>query len=356
MMWHRQATPLAGMDDIMKILITGITGRVGANIGKSLVDEGHDVRGLVWHGDRQDEKLSLIGAEIVEGDLSVSSDVLRATDGCEAIFHLGAAFQAGGPFTPEQYFDINVKGSFNVLEAALAQGDRLKHVIVTSTDATMFKYPSGGISDPLREDTLPLSTTGWYGYSKILTEHLADRYFRAEGLPVTVFRFANVWGAGEAIDFPQFYLRTFIEQLEGRDDEESRSAYETMVSAYQGERHLIVAQDRNGRSWKKHLVETRDLVHAYERALGNACTFGKTYQLASREPFVWSKVIPYIAGELGASWTAVRLPIAPTYYEYDLSAARDDFGYMPWLSMTDIVDEAIRYKRDGGGDIIATRF
>jgi nucleoside-diphosphate-sugar epimerase len=35
-----------------------------------------------------------------------------------------------------------------------------------------------------------------YGYSKILNEHLADRYWRASQLPVTVIRFANAWGAG----------------------------------------------------------------------------------------------------------------------------------------------------------------
>src|SRR5207302_1438035 len=115
--------------------------------------------------------------------------------------HLGAAFQAGGPFTPGQYFDTNVKGTFNILEAALALGDGLRHLIVTSTDATMEKYPPDGIAEPLSEDSLPLSTTGWYGYSKVLTEHLVDRYVRAERLPATIIRFANVWGAGEVLEF-----------------------------------------------------------------------------------------------------------------------------------------------------------
>ena len=81
---------------------------------------GHDITGFVFPGDSQADKVAQIGADIVEGDLASSRDVANAADGAEAIFHLGAAFQAGGPFTPEQYFDINVKGTFNVLEAASA--------------------------------------------------------------------------------------------------------------------------------------------------------------------------------------------------------------------------------------------
>ena len=100
----------------MKILVTGITGRVGANIANRFIENGHDVRGFVWPGDRMAENMNRVGAEIVEGDLRSHEDVMSAAAGRDTIFHLGAAFQAGGPFTPEQYFDVNVKGLFNVLE------------------------------------------------------------------------------------------------------------------------------------------------------------------------------------------------------------------------------------------------
>ncbi len=337
----------------MRILITGITGRVGANVAKRFVELGHDVTGFVWPGDRQSEKISQIGADIVEGDLASSSDVNAAIDGAEAIFHLGAAFQAGGPFTPEQYFDINVKGTFNILEAAL-QSDRIKHVIHTSTDATMDKYPPEGVEEPIREDSLPLVSTGWYGYTKVLTEHLVDRYVRSEALPATVFRFANAWGAGEALDFAQFHMRTFMEMLEGSTDPAAREAYEQMSIAYDGEPHLIVAADSNGRPWKKHLVEVRDIIHGYENALANPATFGKTYQLASREPFRWDVMIPYIADKLKAPFTQVNLPITPTFYEYDLSAAKRDFGYDPPLTLHEMIEEAIAHRNTGEGEIIPT--
>ncbi len=337
----------------MRILVTGISGRVGSNVAQRFVELGHEVVGFVWPGDRQADKVAQIGAEIIEGDLAINSEVAAAAECADVIFHLGAAFQAGGPFKPEQYFDINVKGTFNVLEAALNLGDRLKHVIVTSTDATMNKYPPYGIEEPIAESSLPLVTTQWYGYSKVLTEHLVNRYVLAESLPATIFRFANAWGAGEALEHPQFHLKTFIDQLSGSNVPEQGRALKWMVEAYQGEPHLIVAQDVNGRPWKKHFVEVRDIVHAYERAIGNPATFGKVYQIASREPYRWDAVIPYMAERLNAPYSSVRLPITPTYYEYDLSTSQGDFGYDPPLTIRDMIDEAISH-RSGKGSIIPT--
>ena len=342
----------------MKILITGITGRVGANIAQSFLTRGHQVRGLVWPGDRQAAKMQSLGAEIVEGDLASFIDVKDALEGQEVVLHLGAAFQAGGPFTPEQYFDTNVKGTFNVLESALGLGGHLKHVIITSTDATMFKYPEGGIVDPIREDSLPLSTTDWYGYSKVLCEQLFARYWAHHGLCATTIRFANVWGAGEILNFHQFHLKTFLHQFKNRTDVAGKKTYEFLKeedAKSGGGRRLIVARDVNGRPWKKHQIEVRDIVHGYEKMVGNPNTFGKVYQLGSKEPFTWDVLIPYISEKTGIPYSTVDLPMNPTFYEYDLSAAKNDFGYSPTLTLKNMVDEAIRYQTEGGGEIIPTK-
>jgi UDP-glucose 4-epimerase len=338
----------------MRLLITGITGRVGANVAHSFLQNGHDVRGFVWPGDRQTGKMRAVGAEIVEGDLASSADVNAAAEGREVILHLGAAFQAGGPFTPEQYMDTNVKGTFNVLQAALALGDQLKHVIVTSTDATMFKYPPTGIDEPIAEDTLPLVSTDWYSYSKILCEHLVNRYCRHENLRATVIRFANVWGAGEILKFPSFHLASFVHQFKSRTDNAGRATYESLQQEDDGEPRLIVARDANGRPWKKHNIEVRDIVHAYQKAIGNPDTFGKVYQIGSRAPFMWDELIPYMSQKTGIPFSVIDLAMTPNYYEFDLSAAHTDFGYDPQLSVFDMVDEAIRYGEQGRGGIIPT--
>lgn len=339
----------------MKILITGITGRIGSNVARFFIDKGHSVRGFVWPKDRQSTKLKQLGAEIVEGDLAHSPDVASAAADQEIILHLGAAFEAGGPFTPEQYFDTNIKGTFNILEAATSQAKSLKHIIISSTDAMIQKYPEEGISAPLQTDTLPLDSTNWYSYSKILAEHLFDRYIRHEKLPATIFRYARVFGSDEILNFPQFHLRTFIDQIGRRSDPEATAVLADMREKYTGEPHLIVARDRRGRPWKKHCIEVREIVHAYDQAVGNPNTFGKVYQLASNQPFTWDNLVPYLAEQIRAPYSTFDLPIAPTYYEFDLSSARRDFGYAPSFTFKQMVDDAVSFAREKKTGIIETQ-
>ena len=103
----------------MKILITGITGRIGSNVAKYFINSGHEVTGFSWSKDQKLEKMKNFGCQIITGDLENYDDVYNAVQGKEVIFHMGAAFQSGGPFSPGQYFDINVKGTFNILELSL---------------------------------------------------------------------------------------------------------------------------------------------------------------------------------------------------------------------------------------------
>ena len=77
--------------------------------------------------------------------------------------------------------------------------------------------------------------------------------------------------------------------------------------------------------------------------------------MGSKEPFTWDVLIPYISEKTGIPYSTVDLPMNPTFYEYDLSAAKNDFGYSPTLTLKNMVDEAIRYQTEGGGEIIPTK-
>src|SRR5437867_2312330 len=131
--------------------------------------------------------------------------------GVEVVYHLGAAFQAGGPFSVEDYFETNVRGTFLMLEAARAQPG-LRQFLFASTDAVYDKYPPGGLGEPIREDTMPRRPRGWYSLSKAMGEELCQGYWRSYDLPVTVLRFSLVVGPGEILEFPQFYLSRMKDQ------------------------------------------------------------------------------------------------------------------------------------------------
>ena len=100
----------------MKILVTGATGRIGANLVVQLLAAGHSIRSFVYPGDasREGKLDSYQQVETVYGDLRNYDDVREAIKGVDVIYHLAAAF--GGPFDNRDYLHINAMGTLNILE------------------------------------------------------------------------------------------------------------------------------------------------------------------------------------------------------------------------------------------------
>ena len=117
--------------------------------------------------------------------------------------HLGAAFQGGGPFTEDEFFAINAGGTFNVLETARRAG--VQQVIYASTDALFPKYVPGGLMDPINE-SIAKKPVGSYSVTKSIGEDLCMAYWKNQRLPVTITRFAMIFGAGEVLHFPPLFI------------------------------------------------------------------------------------------------------------------------------------------------------
>ena len=330
----------------MKVLVTGITGRIGANLAAALVAQDHTVRGLVWARDARVEKLEGLGVELQYGSLTEPDDVRRAVDGMEAIYHLGGAFQGGGPFSTDEYFEINVRGTYLMLEACRALGDRLEHLLFASTDALYDKYVPGGMTEPIDPDKTPRRPRGWYALSKSLGEELCAGYVRTYRLPVTVLRFALVVGAGEIADFHQFYLSRL---------KETQRDLAPLWEVSGGDERLVVVRDERGRPWRKHIADVRDIVGACVASLGNDATHGETFQLAGPAPFTWDEAVPYLAERLGIPYVDGTSRGTPTYYEYDLSKLRRVLGYEPRYGIKRMIDDAVAFKRGAAIGVLPTR-
>jgi UDP-glucose 4-epimerase len=320
----------------MRILVTGITGRIGANVGAALVAQGHTVRGLVWARDARVAKLQPLGVELMTGSLTEEADVHRAVDGMDAIYHLGGAFQGGGPFSTNDYFEINVRGTFLMLEAARRQ-PQLQQFIFASTDALYDKYVPGGMTTPIDPDRSPRRPKGWYALSKSMGEELCNGYFRTYQTPVTILRFALVVGAGEIVSFPQFYLSKLKE------------TQADLASQWPGDERLVIVRDEHGRSWRKHIADVRDIVAGCVAALGKSAALGETFQLAGPAPFTWEETIPYLSDRLNVPYIDARSSSAPTYYEYDLTKARQLLDFQPQYAIFRMIDDALAFTR--GEDI-----
>jgi UDP-glucose 4-epimerase len=319
----------------MRVLITGITGRIGANLAAALTGQGHNIRGLVWPRDPRVEKLQPLDLELQTGTITEPEDVRKAMEGVEAVYHLGAAFQGGGPFTEAEYFEINVRGTFNMLEAAKAEGG-IGRFVFASTDAVLHPSVWGGPQEQIRVDESPRGPSDWYSLSKSMGEELCNGYVRMGAVPVTILRFPYTFGAGEIVDFGNFYL--------------SKSWESYGLDAWDGEERLVLLKDEQGRPFKKHVADVRDVVGGCVAAFDREQAAGDTIQLAGPGAFTWDVAVPHLSERIGMPYveaTATQGP--PSFYEHDMTKARDVLGWEPRYDIVTMIDDALAFRR--GEDI-----
>jgi nucleoside-diphosphate-sugar epimerase len=326
----------------MRVLVTGVTGRIGANLAASLVTAGHDVRGLVWARDARTDKLAGVGLDLIEGTLTDRAAVNRAVDGVQAIYHMGGAFQGGGPFTPDEYFDINVRGTFNVLEAARALST-LDVLAIASTDAIYDKYVPGGVPDPISEDA-PVRPSGLYAVTKAQAEALGLGYARSFGMPVVALRFALVVGAGEFATFPQFFAGS-LRKLRGAS---------LHLPDGTPDDALVSVRMPDGRPWRKHVVDVRDIVGACLACLGRPAAHGHAIQLGAPSAFTWDEVVPDLAARLERPWVTGVDDGIPTDYAFDLHRCRTLLGYEPKIDTARTVIDAVAHLRGESIGVLPT--
>lgn len=319
----------------MRILITGITGRIGANLAQQLAERGHRLRGLVWPRDPRVENLEQMQVELVEGSLTDPMAVERAVEGVEAVYHLGAAFQGGGPFTDEEFFEINVRGTFNMLEA-VRRAKGIGQFLFASTDAIYDKYIPGGMNAPIDEQT-PCVPKGAYALTKALGEELCTGYWHSYQVPTTILRFAMVRAADEILDFPQFYLSKMKE------------LHPELAALWPGRECAVLLKDQRGRPFKKHIADVRDIVHGCLCALGKERALGETFQLAGPRPFTWDEVSYRLAELRDMPHVEAAVQGTPTFYEFNLRKAEEWLGFSPSYDVVRMIVDALSYQR--GEDI-----
>lgn len=163
-----------------KVLVTGATGFVGANVARVLVQHGEEVRALVREtSDRRN--LEGVPVEWAPGDLRDPDAVRRAVAGCSRVYHVAADYRLWAR-DPRELYDSNVRGTVNVMDACLAEG--VERVVYTSTVGTV---GLSALPAPCDEETpvAPGQFTSHYKRSKLEAERAALDYAR-RGLPVVV--------------------------------------------------------------------------------------------------------------------------------------------------------------------------
>ena len=256
----------------MKILITGGAGFQGSHLVEKLSELGHEVTVLnTMTPDAFNNRKYLENkSEIVWGsvtDPEVVEKVMRYKD---VVFHLGARINVDESILdPWGTLEVNIRGTFNVLEAARKTGTRVIH---TSTCEVYGKPERVPIAE-----TTEMRPHSPYAASKAAADRLCYAYFQTYKLPVTVLRFFNIYGERQKASRFGAVIPIFVD------------------SVLRGESIKVFGRGEQTRDY----LHVSDVMEGYLAALNHRELAGEVINFGTGTGVKIKDIAQYIANKLG---------------------------------------------------------
>ena len=190
----------------MKYIVTGGAGFIGSNIVKKLVARGDNVTVIDNLNTGKEENLAAVSDKItfLKDDILNLGLLEQETDGIDGIFHQAALASVQDSFSkPEEYNDVNVNGTENILK--LAKKNNFK--VVYASSSSVYGNPE---RIPIQESDSknPINP---YAETKVKKEELAIKYAEL-GVKVIGLRYFNVFGKGQSKEYAGV-LKLFLEKI-----------------------------------------------------------------------------------------------------------------------------------------------
>lgn len=257
------------------VLVTGASGFTGGHLCRYLVSSGYGVRALVRETSNI-SNLKKLDLEIAYGDVTEPSSLSEAVRGIETVYHIAALYRQENVPT-SLFWEVNVNGTKNILEASLKAG--VQRFVHCSTVGVQ-----GEISNPPAKETHPYNPGDEYQRTKMEGEKLAIRFFRENELPGVVVRPVGMYGPGDTR-----FLKLFKHIKSGK-----------FIMFGNGE--VLY-----------HLTYIDDLVYGFELCGRKKEALGQTYNICGNEYVTLNQLVATIAGALGVPVPKRRLPFWPLW-------------------------------------------
>lgn len=325
----------------MKVLVTGGTGFTGKALVKRLLDERHEVVALDYKEGIKTDELRQWGAKVVIGSVADRRVVDECMQGVEIVHHLAAAFRELN--VPNSfYWDINVQGTRNVLEAAARVG------------AAKFVYCStcgvhGNVEHPPANEDAPIAPADYYQRTKYEAEPVVQE-FASRGLKTAILRPAAIYGPGDPERFGMIFRRvkSGVFPMFGDGKAYYHPLYiDNFVDVFMALMRPGVGDGRTYLVADKEYVQIEDLVRRVAKAMGTTV----------RIPHlpIWPVIAVGHVVEKACKPFRITPPIFPRRVDwyrqnraFDISRAERELGYRPAVGL----DEGLRrtaewYRAEG---------
>jgi UDP-glucose 4-epimerase len=340
------------------VIVTGITGRVGANMGLRLLQAGWEVRGLVQPGDPGLAKLTALpDVDVRVGDLRDLGAVTRAIDGADAVVHL-AAQMARGDTPVDTFFDINALGTLRVLEGCVRASRPVERFVLASTDGTY------GVTRPSYlpfDEQHPQAPGDYYDTSKVLAETLVRNHGLQYGLAWTIVRYGSVVAPDEALSLYRYhYVSRLLRQAEhGRESNlwplfvDCQRPWQALDAAVgeAAETNPAVALHGPSGPWALHYTDVRDVVTGTVMALEHPAAACEAFNITGPSSTDFETGARIVAGALDLPVIRVDMPMQFSFGNDNRKAARI-LGFTPEWTFERTVHSALGYRAGHTGGVI----
>jgi UDP-glucose 4-epimerase len=195
-----------------RFVVIGGAGLIGSHAVEQLLE--HDVSEVVVYDnfsrgseDNLADALRDPRVRIFEagGDITQTDVLDAALKGADGVFHFAALWLLQCHEFPRSAFDVNVRGTFNVLESCVRHGVAR---LVYSSSASVY---GDAVSDPMTEDH-PFNNKNFYGATKIAGEAMVTAFHHRYGLNFAGLRYMNVYGPRQ--DYRGAYIAVIMKMLD----------------------------------------------------------------------------------------------------------------------------------------------
>jgi len=340
--------------DVMKVLITGAGGRIGSRLTRSLLSEGHQVRAFGLDTDPQLERFASQGIEVVTGDLEVPSSLRGIAHGVDAVCHLAAALTTHD-VSDDRFVDVNLRGTFNLLEVVRAEAPDLRRFIYTSSDAV---YWSGGVTGSTYlpvDEAHPRTPGSVYGATKVGAEELCRAYWHSYGIPSAVMRPTATAEPAELVEPSSVFARRWFVASAVR-------WFESRPRLTQGEEELLgrlreiddgrprlyslVAPD--GTSSLSMIGHAEDAAQGMRAMLEPTEAIGEAFNIGPASPHADRQLVEALGAALGIEVTEIRSSVTRPSWYISSAKARGVLGYQPRWTVFDMVEHVVEQKGSAG--------
>ncbi len=167
----------------MRVVVTGAAGTLGRSLIPKLSGDGHDVVGL-------DVAPRAGEAGWVVADVRDPEAVLAVVEGADVIVHSAALHGIHlSDHSPQEFYDLNLTGTFNVWQAAVAH--KVRGVVFSSTMGVYgeSRRPSSDDAVAFLDEEMPLLPGDIYGWTKVAGEELCRYHLRHDDIPSIALRY-----------------------------------------------------------------------------------------------------------------------------------------------------------------------